>query len=128
MKIKRRAFFSSVGLAACAIASGQNSHEIATDGKDTFVVLFEDGVGGFGVGVRTSVRADDSLVEVFYDAETEFGKLLLSKRSMAPVAGMLGYGATRDNFTIPRKDVRFINVTFFREVGKRSAKPVQAGQ
>src|SRR6266446_248112 len=124
MKIKRRTFFSSVGLAACALARGQNAREIATDGKDTFIILFDDGVGGFGVGVRTSVKADNSLVEVFYDAESEFGKLLLSKRSMAPVAGTLGYGATRDTFTIPRKDVRFINVTFFREIGKRSVMPV----
>jgi len=120
--ITRRELFVAVG--AAGLLSAQQSGEIATPEKDTFVILFEgDTTESFGVGVRTSVKADESLVQVFYEIKhSQLGTLLLSKSSIAPVAGTLGYGATRENFTIPRKSIKFIRVTFFDEVAKREAK------
>ncbi len=91
--------------------------------KDTFVIFIDDGTGGFGVGVRTSIRASQALVAVFYEMTTErYGRLLLSKQSIAPVAGSNGYGVTRENFAIPREKVKFVRVTFLNEVARREVK------
>jgi hypothetical protein len=90
---------------------------------DTAIILFqatEDKDGAFSVGVRTAVKADHAFVEVFYKMRVPGIKsdLLLHQESLAPVAGNLGYGATNQNFTMPRASVQFVRVTFFSKVAK----------
>jgi hypothetical protein len=88
---------------------------------DTFVILFDGNTPDeFGVGVRTSVKADYAMVEVFYNQPSAaYGNLLLSKESMAPIAGTDAYGGTRRNFTIPRDAIDSIVVTFFNRLNSR---------
>ena len=74
----------------------------------------------FGVGVRApgSPGTTSALVEVFYDVEVAgIGKVLLHQESMAPIAGRDAYGATNQNFTMPRESVRHIRVTLFERRG-----------
>lgn len=116
--LNRRTF--CIGLTASAIGFGQ---ELVSSSDDTDVRMIEDGNEGFMVGVRTRVKADRALVTVFYKKTVpDFGELLLSKDSMAPVAGWEAYGATRDNFTIPRDHIQRIEVLFLNDVAIRFAK------
>ncbi len=123
----RRKFVLGSGLVA--VAGGQTFRrtypdELASPEGDTFLKLSTaaDFPDGFMVAVRISVKADQALVTVFYN-----WPLLLSKQSLAPVAGLNAYGGTRDLFHIPRASVKFIEVTFFNEVGKRKIE-VKAGK
>ncbi len=125
----RRKFVLGSGLVA--VAGGQTFRrtypdELASPEGDMFLKLSTaaDFPDGFMVAVRTSVKADQALVTVFYNWSAT---LLLSKQSLAPVAGLNAYGGTRDLFHIPRASVKFIEVTFFNEVGKRKIE-VKAGK
>ena len=129
----RRALIVGTVAAQLVAQTTLAERELATDNSDTFLsVVDAEGnptgtqkhVGPFMVGVRTRVKADQALVEVFYHAFIDGikGAVLLSKASLAPVAGFEAYGGTRDNFDIPRERVQFIRVRFFNEVGKREAK------
>jgi hypothetical protein len=118
-----RRLFTLAAIGASAGAAVRFDEEM-TNG-DTAIRLIdatEDKGGPFMVGVRTSVKADQALVQVFYHVRTlVFGAsrdLLLHKESIAPIAGNEGYGATADNFAIPRDQVQFIRVTFFKESGQ----------
>ncbi len=121
---RRKFVVASAGLVA--VAGGQTFRtypgELASPENDTFLKLSTeaDFPDGFMVAVRTSVKADQALVTVFYAwMNQDRRELLLSKQSLAPIAGLNAYGGTRDIFHIPRTSVKFIEVTFFNEVGKR---------
>lgn len=100
--------------------------------KDTWVRII-DAAGdnkqdnGFLVAVRTTLPGLlSALVAVFYETEVMLTagvgkptKLYLHEESMAPVVGRDAYGATNKNFAIPRDKIRFIQVTFYKEVARR---------
>jgi hypothetical protein len=119
--VTRRGFI--IGASSAVIAAGQ---EIASAEKDTWITLIDaKPEPGFMIGVRTSIKADRALVTVFYEglaalkAGDEPVKLLLSMESTAPVAGVEGYGGTRDVFKMPRESVKFVKVLLLNEVAER---------
>jgi len=121
----RRAFFLFTAPAALAqsLADPRASSEIGSSEQDTWIRLISDeDPDVFFVGVRTSIEARYALVTVFYNVKSTFGKLLLSKESMAPVAGIRGYGGTRGSFSIPREALQSIEVLFLNEVADRRFK------
>jgi hypothetical protein len=126
--VTRRAFFLFTGPAAVAqsLADRTRNSEIATESDDTWIRLISDkDPNVFFVGVRSSIEAEYALVTVFYNLHlhTASGntKFLVSKESMAPVAGIRGYGATRDQFSIPRDLLDFVQVTFLNQVAQRKS-------
>ncbi|TAL09983.1 MAG: hypothetical protein EPO02_08745 [Nitrospirae bacterium] len=90
--------------------------------RDTSVVLFDAGGGQFGVGVQSSVKASHALVQVFYEERAATLTLLLHKESIAPVVAEDGYGATNENFNIPREKIKFIRVKLLQEVAAREIR------
>ncbi len=115
-----------------ALAQDWRSGEEIEQG-DTAIKLIDYGVGtkappAFGIGVRTKIDADAALVQVFYAVpaadlnfpagQNPFEELIFCEERMAPIAGNAAYGAT-DLFSVPRGDIRFIKVKFFKTVTER---------
>jgi hypothetical protein len=108
--------------------------EIPTDNPDTVLRCMTTTKGKLMVGIRTKVAADYALITVFYNEKLFIRgsvwpervpvDLLLSRESVAPVAGWNGYGGTRDDFDIPRKMIRFFRVTFMNYAGTRETAKV----
>lgn len=88
----------------------------------------EDKAGQFGIGVRTAIECDHSFVEVFYDTSAVINgsevPLLLHEESLGAKPGPDWYGATNQNFAMPRDSVQFIRVTLLKFVGE----PVEFGR
>lgn len=120
--MRRECLLGMAGMAGAALLRGQQPGEFTTPDGDTFIRIMGAEDGDFLVGVRTSVKADLALVDVFYEEDhPQFGKLLLSKSSTAPVPGLDAYGATHDNFSIPRDRLKLVRITFLNEVTRREA-------
>lgn len=100
------------------------AQDVRGPGQDTVLALIDAGQGAFAVGVRTRVKADHALIIVFYKDNTTIPgtDLLLSRESMAPVAGWDLTGVTRDNFNIPREAIQFVRVIFMDEVSRQELK------
>lgn len=108
-------------------AFGQVKFDEELKDGDTSIVLFrtsEANPDEFAVGVSSSLpHAEWALTEVFYrDRVTVHGKsveVVLHKESFGPVTGPYSYGATNQNFTIPKDKLKFVRVRLFEEIGKR---------
>lgn len=112
----RRVF--ALGIAALPASAAIDFDAEVTKGNISIRLIGEQGQP-FLVGIRTPLKADYALTEVFYKVTVPgvTGELLLHKESLGPVAGNYGYAATNLNFDIPREAVQFIRVTLLNATG-----------
>lgn len=73
----------------------------------------------YNVGVRTKTKADYALLELFYEIFVpEFNeRVLLSRHTVAPIAGWEGWGVGMDLVVIPSGSIlQFIRVKFMNHI------------
>ena len=119
--VTRRSLLLGAPAVACFGAVNWTEEMQSGDVRIRIMNADESKDGPFLVGVRTPVRADHAFVEVFYHAHAPGIKeqLLLHQESLGVIAGNSGYGATNNNFTMPRDSVQWIQVTLMRDLVTR---------